>query len=161
MGHTTFFDTGSMDKQVCLMKKEYINQSVQHLVSEHETNDPYRLARQMGIEVDEYPFRRIRGMMLNIAGQVTVILNANLAGWLKRVVLAHELGHLILSPNGGKGYFWISEHTFMESKVEYEAHRFAVELLAWGEVPEEDEGVEQFAARVGVPVEMVRYRVFG
>lgn len=140
------------------MKKNYIKQSVQRLVDEFETTDPYRLARQMGIEVDEHPFRRIRGMVLEIAGRVTIILNSTLPNWLKRVVLAHELGHLELSP-GGKGYFWITEHTFMESKVEYEAHRFAVELLAWGEVPEEDEGVEQFAARIGVPAEIMRYRI--
>lgn len=142
------------------MKKEYINQSVQYLVSEHETNDPYRLTRQMGIDVDEHPFGRTRGMVLEIAGHVTIILNSNLPEWLKRVVLAHELGHLVLSP-GGKGYFWITEHTLMESRVEYEGHKFAAELLTWEEVPEEDETLERFAARVGVPVEMMRYRVIG
>lgn len=100
------------------MKRNYISQAVQYLVGEQETNDPYRLARQLGIQVDEHPFRgRIRGMVLNIAGQVTVILNANLPGWLKRVVLAHELGHLVLSPKG-YGYFWLAEHTLMESKTD-------------------------------------------
>jgi len=49
----------------------------------------------------------------------------------------------------------------MESKMEYEAYKFAVELLTWEEVPEEDETLEQFAASVGVPVDMMRYRVFG
>lgn len=142
------------------MKRDYINQAVQYLVGEQETNDPYRLARQMGIEVDEHPFERIKGIILDIAGQVTIILNSNLPERLKRVVLAHELGHLVLSP-GGHGYFWIADHTLMESKMEYEAHMFAVELLTWGEGPEEDETLEQFAASVGVPVDMIRYRVFG
>jgi len=137
---------------------DYIKQSVKQLVEEYETSDPYRLAQAMGIDVDEFPFRRIKGLILKIAGRVTIVLNSNLPEWLKRVVLAHELGHRQLSPQG-MGYFFLAEYTLMESKVEYEANKFTVELLTWGERPEIDETLEQFAARVGVPVEMMRYKV--
>jgi Zn-dependent peptidase ImmA (M78 family) len=152
----TFFDTVFMDKQV--IPVDYIKRAVKELVEEYETSDPYRLARLMGIDVDEFPFRRIKGLILEIAGKVTIVLNANLPEWLKRVVLAHELGHRQLSPQG-VGYFFLAEHTLMESRVEYEANRFTVELLTWGEEPELDETLEHFAARVGLPVEMMRYKV--
>ncbi len=134
---------------------DYIKKSVKQLVEMHETNDPYRLAQAMGIDVDEFPFHRIKGLIFEIAGESTIVLNANLPEQLKRVVLAHELGHQQLSPKN-VGHFFLAEHTLMESKVEYEANRFTVELLTWGESPEIDETVEQFATRVGVPVEMMR-----
>ncbi|NPV74543.1 MAG: ImmA/IrrE family metallo-endopeptidase [Pelotomaculum sp.] len=137
---------------------DYIKRAVKELVEEYETSDPYRLARLMDIDVDEFPFRRIKGLILEIAGKVTIVLNANLPEWLKRVVLAHELGHRRLSPHG-MGYFFLTEYTLMESRVEYEANRFTVELLTWGEESELDESLEHFAARVGVPVEMMRYKV--
>ncbi|WP_027364936.1 ImmA/IrrE family metallo-endopeptidase [Desulfotruncus alcoholivorax] len=137
---------------------DYIKQSVQQLINKHETKDPYRLARAMGIDVDEFPFRHIKGLILEIAGNVTIVLNSKLPEWLKRVVLAHELGHQQLSPQR-MGYFFMIENTFMESRVEYEANRFTVELLTWGEEPESDESMEHFAARVGLPKEMMRYKI--
>ena len=137
---------------------DYIKRAVKELVEEYETSDPYRLARLMNIDVDEFPFRRIKGLILEIAGKVTIVLNANLPEWLKRVILAHELGHRQLSPHG-MGYFFLAEYTLMESRVEYEANRFTVELLTWGEEPGLDETLEQFAARVGVPVEIMRSKL--
>jgi len=135
---------------------DYLKGAIKQLVEEHETTDPYRLARFLDIEIDEFPFRdRIKGLILEIAGKTTIIINSNLPGWLKRVVLAHELGHRLLSPQG-VGYFFLSEYTLMESKVEYEANRFTVELLTWGEEPECGETLDCFAARVGLPVEMAR-----
>ena len=136
------------------MPVNYIEQSVKQLVEENETNDPFRLAKAMDIEVDEFPMRNVKGMIIEVAGKVTVVLNSKLPAWLKRVVLAHELGHRQLSPQGA-GYFFLAEHTFMESKVEYEANRFAVRLLTWGEEPEPGETLEQYAARVGLPMKIV------
>lgn len=46
-------------------------------------------------------------------------------------------------------------------KVEHEAKRFAEGLLWGGEESKLGETIERFAARVGLPVGMVRYRVLG
>ncbi|HHY99223.1 MAG TPA: ImmA/IrrE family metallo-endopeptidase [Firmicutes bacterium] len=137
---------------------DYIQRTIECIVQEYGTRDPYRLAKAMGIDVDEFPFQRIKGLIIEIVNRTIIVLNSNLPDWYKQLVLAHELGHQQLSPKGA-GYFFISGYTFMESKVEYEANRFAVELLAGDEEPRLDETLEQFAARVGVPVEMMRYRV--
>lgn len=120
---------------------DYIKQSVKQLIEEHETSDPYRLAHLMNIDVDEFPFCRIKGLILEIARRITIVLNSNFPEWLKRVVLTHELGHRQLSPQG-VGYFFLAEHALMESKVEYEANRFTVELLTWGEEPGFDEALD-------------------
>ncbi|GAF26177.1 ImmA/IrrE family metallo-endopeptidase [Neomoorella thermoacetica] len=100
----TFFDTVLQGQAVSPM--DYIKQSVKQLVEKYKTNDPYRLEQDMGIDVDEFPFRRIKG-------KVAIVLNSNLTEWLKRVVLVHELGHRQLSPQGA-GYFFLAEHTLME-----------------------------------------------
>lgn len=137
---------------------DYLKRAIKQLVEEHETTDPYRLARFLGIEIDKFPFRsKIKGLILEVAGKTTIIINSNLPEWLKRVVLAHELGHRFFSPQG-VGYFFLAEYTLMETRVEYEANRFTVELLTWGEEPECDETLEHFADRVGLPVEMTRYK---
>lgn len=141
-----------------MIPMDYIKRAVKELVEEYETSDPYRLARLMDIDVDEFPFRQIKGLILEIAGKVTIILNSNIPDWLKRVVLAHELGHKQLSPQGA-GYFFMADYTLMESKVEYEANRFAAELLSWDEELELNETMEHFAVRAGVPVKMMRYKV--
>lgn len=137
---------------------DYIKQTVKRLVEEYGTRDPYRLARAMGIDVDEFPFRKIKGMVIEIGEKVLIVLNALLPEAIKRLVLAHELGHRILSPQGA-GYFFLAECTLMENKVEYEANRFMIELLTGDEDPEVGESLEQFAARVGLPVEMMRYKI--
>ncbi|NPV54673.1 MAG: ImmA/IrrE family metallo-endopeptidase [Firmicutes bacterium] len=136
---------------------DYIKQTVTELINEYGTSDPYRLAQAMHILVDEVPFHDIGGLTMELAGQSTIMINSNFPDWHKRFILAHELGHRKLSPRGA-GYFFVSEHTLMGSKVEYEANRFAVELLT-GQEPEAGETLEQFAVRVGVPVEMMmRYK---
>ncbi len=140
---------------------DYVKQTVEESVREYETRDPYDLARGMGIEVEEFPFRKIKGLIFRIAGRVVIVLNENLPDWLKRLIVAHEVGHRVLSP-ADRGYFFWAEHTFFEPRIEYEANRFAVELLTFGEEPEPGEPLEHYAARVGVPLEtLLRYKRSG
>lgn len=134
---------------------DYIRHAVDVLVHEYNTRDPYELASSQEIEVLYFPFSKIKGMVITLFDQRIIVLNSMLPEHLQRVILAHELGHNALSM-AEAGYFFTSEHTLMESKVEYEANRFAVELLAGDADPEEGETLEQFAARVGVPKEMIR-----
>lgn len=139
---------------------DYISNSVKEIIEEYGTNDPYRIADELGIVVDEFPFRRIKGMVIKIAEKVTVVLNSNIPEWMKRFILAHELGHHELSPQG-IGYFFLTEHTLMETKAEYEANRFAVELLTFSCEPEPGETLERFAARFGVPKDLLaRFKAF-
>jgi Zn-dependent peptidase ImmA (M78 family) len=79
-------------------------------------------------------------MVINILGRNIIALNSRLNNYGQRLILAHELGHFALSPRG-TGYFFISENTLMESKFEYEANRFAIELLAGDEEPDDGESI--------------------
>ncbi|WP_425805262.1 ImmA/IrrE family metallo-endopeptidase [Desulfitobacterium sp. Sab5] len=134
---------------------DYIRQSVESLMAKYRTNDPYQLAKEMDIEVIPYSFSHIKGLVINMYGKIIIALNSNHPEILQRAALAHELGHFTLSPTG-VGYFFLSDHTLMESKVEYEANRFMVELLAGEEEPNINETIGQFATRLGIPREMIR-----
>lgn len=134
---------------------DYIKQLVKELVEEHGTNDPYCIALDMGIDIDEYPFnKRINGMIYKITGKTVIVLNSNLPALLKKFVLAHELGHQLLSPVN-TGYFFLTEYTLLAPNLEREATMFAVELLMWGEKIEHSETIEHLARRVGIPVEVL------
>lgn len=143
------------------MHHSYIRQAVDGLVYSCGTRDPYSIADFLGIEVDEYPFRsRIKGMVVEASDGVCIAINSVLSSPWKRFVLAHEIGHVQLSYKG-VGYFFLSEYTLMLPLVEREANLFAMELLAGDEQPYWEETVEQFAARVGIPAEMMGYRLAG
>ncbi len=143
------------------MQYQYIRQAVDELVYLCESRDPYCIAEHLDIEVNEHPFRSsIKGMVIRVADRNCIAINSGLSTPWKRFTLAHELGHFRLSYKG-VGYFFLSEHTLMLPLVEREANLFALELLSGDEQPYWGETVEQFSARVGVPVEMVGYRVAG
>ncbi len=135
---------------------DYIRQTVETLVDLYETRDPFELAKSQGIEVFHFPFSKIKGMVIKVLDQTIIALNSELSYYEQRIILAHELGHHALSP-AETGYFFISENTLMEPKIEYQANRFAVELLTGDKEPNVGESTEQFAARVGIPKEMMRY----
>lgn len=143
------------------MQHQYIRQAVDGLVCSCGTRDPYRIADSLNIEIDEYPFRsNIKGVVIEASEQVCIAINSMLSEPWRRFVLAHEIGHVRLSTKG-VGYFFLSEYTLMLPLVEREANIFAMELLIGDERPRWGETAEQFAARVGVPAEMVGYRATG
>ena len=143
------------------MQHQYIRQAIDKLVCLYETRDPYCIADFLDIEIDEYPFRsNIKGMVVEASEKVCIAINSGLPLPWKRFVLAHEIGHVQLSTRG-TGYFFLLEYTLMLPLVEREANLFAIELLVGNEQPYWGETVEQFAVRVGIPVEMVEYRMVG
>lgn len=137
---------------------DYIRRSVHSLVQRYGTSDPYELAQALGIEIDEYPFTKIKGIAFEAQGEKLIVVNSTLSWAMKRLVVAHELGHHVLSL-GDAGYFFLTTFTLMEPKVEYNANRFAVELVTYGKRPCLSETLEQFAGRTGVPLELIRYKV--
>lgn len=129
---------------------DYIRQKVNLLINENMTCDPVELAKTLGIEICLRPFSQIKGMFISICDKPVIILNSMLTENMRKFVIAHELGHYLLSPMGA-GYFFITQNTLMETKIESEANRFAVELLTVNNPPAEGETIEQYANRIGIP----------
>ena len=133
----------------------HINNSVRRLIKKHKTKCPYELAEHLGIEIFEYAFRKIRGLIFHLDGRKIIGVKAGLPEYLKRAIIAHEIGHEELHPVN-VGYFFIKEHTnFVPGRYEREANLFAAMLLV-DEHPEYGETVEEYAARIRVPPELVK-----
>lgn len=135
---------------------DYMKQLVSDIVREYETTDPYQLARYLGIEVDTFPFRRIKGFIVNDLRDVLIVLNQKMPEHEQKAVLCHELGHYFLSPPNAS-YLYITT-TYMHSKYEYEPNRFMIEFLTYEKYPEIDETLDMYARRIGVPVELMQYK---
>lgn len=136
---------------------KYVKQLVINMVKEFGTSDPYQLARCLGIEVDEFPFRKIKGVIINTMSNVLIVVNSRMSEHEQRAILCHELGHYMLSPPNAS-YFFITKYTHMNSKYEYLANYFIIELLTYGKEPDIDETLDKFARRIGIPLNIIKYK---
>ncbi len=133
----------------------HIKNSVSGLIQKYKTRCPYELADYLGIEIFEYTFRKIRGLILSIGERKIIGVKTELPEQEKRAIIAHEIGHERLHP-ANVGYFFIKEQTyFVPGKYEHEADLFAAMLLV-DEPPEYGEGIEQYADRKCVSQYMVK-----
>lgn len=130
-----------------------IKEASYQLIYDYNTRCPYKLAESMGIELFERRLKNVRGFLLNEDDYKIIVVNSELPEQEKRAVIAHEIGHLELHP--GYGHFFMLDNTgFVLGRQEREAEIFAAALLL-DEPPEEDETVEAYAMRMGVPKKLV------
>lgn len=138
------------------MKNE-ITKTVQNLVSEYGTNDPFELADALGILI--MPSKAIKGCTMNLLGYPVIFLGEDLNDFERRYVCAHELAHNVL--HDIKQYDLLIHSTFFnEDKVEVEADIFAAELLISDDVSIKYPSftLEQVAASENVPLELVKLK---
>lgn len=127
----------------------HIKRAVNRLYKQYKTRCPYELAEWLGIEIFEFAFRRIRGLIFYIEDRKIIGIKEDLPEHEKRAIIAHEIGHEELHP-AATGYFFIKESTnFVPGKYEREADMFAAMLLV-DEHPRFGETVEQCAERNNV-----------
>ncbi|BCV20422.1 hypothetical protein [Moorella sp. Hama-1] len=58
--------------------QEYIIKAVNDLVKKYNTRDPLKLADCLGIKIFFYPFRKIKGMVLEFMGRKIIGINSSL-----------------------------------------------------------------------------------
>lgn len=110
---------------------------VKNLASRHETRDPIRIAKDLGIIIKYKPYVETKGYFVKIKTNKFIIINSNLDEFSQKVVAAHELGHNILHGNNKnalmyeKGVYLIQDFTLfpINSIYEEQANKFAAELL--------------------------------
>lgn len=96
-----------------------------------KTNDPFLIAKRLGIEVLFRPnsLSCFTAHTLQIAGYPTIIsINDDYTDFSKKILCAHELGHALLHDNC-INHFAITSSNAM-TNIEFEANLFAVALLA-------------------------------
>ena len=107
-----------------------IKNKVLSIVEKYGTNCPFELAEKMNIEIILEPLQSINvlGLYMIIEDHKIIVCNSFLVPESQNVILAHELGHAVM--HEGMNMFFIQDHTlFPSGKFEYQANRFAAELL--------------------------------
>jgi Zn-dependent peptidase ImmA (M78 family) len=89
--------------------------------------DPYAIAHGLGVDIRHITDRRWSGAVKFAGDRAVIWLNDADGRRRKRFTLAHELGHLLLHGEEGRGMF--RDATFAGTKLEREANEFAAELL--------------------------------
>lgn len=104
----------------------------QKLMRKYHTSDPQILAGILGVEIIELSdLTRQRGIFKVIVGNAFIFINANLSEQLKKMIIAHELGHVLLHWDEGKKPSGLVEFEIFDIKdqKEYDANLFAATLL--------------------------------
>jgi Zn-dependent peptidase ImmA (M78 family) len=145
---------------------EYICREVARLVAKHWERDPVRLARDMGVIVLYQNLGHgdsaCKGFYIRKSRKHVVVINDNLSYIVKKIILAHEIGHIILKHEEMGAYhaFHLYDRT---SRFEFEANLFAAELLMEdGDVidvlKDADLFFESAARTLNVPPEMLDFK---
>jgi Zn-dependent peptidase ImmA (M78 family) len=134
-----------------------IKSTVIRLTKKHKTNDPFQLAKQMGIPVLLEPLGEMFGYYNKVLRNKMIHINENLPSPDRRYTCAHELGHAILHADVNTPF--LRKNTlFSVDRIEREANRFAVELLIPDETLLSGLSLSQAAALCGVPDELARLK---
>lgn len=134
---------------------------INSLIEKTGTNNPFEIAEQLGVVVRYDPLGQIQGYYLKAGGIRVVVINSDLPEQLRRFILAHELGHIILHPYST---VFAMRHTLLVTdKQEVEADRFAIHLLLTDEMLEANAHytVDQWAGLFGLPREIIQLRFEG
>lgn len=107
------------------------------LIREYGTNDPFLIAGGIkNVYVKEFYPRKQKGFCVDILNNYYIYINGNLSGQMKRMVCAHELGHILFHKDklgrdkNGKLQKLVEWELFdIKDHTEYEANLFAADLL--------------------------------
>ena len=106
-----------------------IKRRVNNLIKKHSTRNPFKIAKDLNINIIYEDLGGIKGYFKNILGNKFIVINSNLDEFSQLVICSHELGHCLLHTT--KGIKFMKENTllFNSSKIETQANIFAAELL--------------------------------
>ena len=105
-----------------------IKHIAEKLMRKYDTNNPFKLADELGIIVKYDDLGNTWGYFITYKRIKIIHINKNIEEWLQRYTCAHELGHSIL--HKGVPTPFLKKHTlFSIEKIERQANTFAVELL--------------------------------
>jgi len=131
---------------------------VKTLTKRFGTCDPRIIAESLGIYIQEGPLGKIFGCHLDIEGEKFIYVNSENPDNIKKIVMAHELGHAVMHQEGY--YFFTWGDGFYRNRAEIEAHTFAAELLVPDSVIYENPGLNrrQLAALTGYTERLLEFK---
>ena len=137
-----------------------IRKKVNALIKKYETNNPFRLCRDLNIIVLHEPLGEYKGYYNKVYRQRFIHINESLNSREKLITCAHELGHAILHTNESTPH--MRSHTFYHvGRYEKQADEFAAHLLITENDIESYKEVDIFrmAGELDLPVELVQIKL--
>lgn len=141
--------------------------SVDALKRKYEETDPAQLCEQLGILIVYKSFgtapNAIKGFFVEKCRIKAIIVNDDLPDVIKRIIIAHELGHAVLHKDAGRLSAFHEVALFDEtSEQERDANLFAAELLLDDndvfDVLNSDSTFYSAAAKLFIPMELLDFK---
>jgi len=131
-------------------------QIAEKLIKKFHTNCPFQIARELGVVVLFEPLGNKLGYFSTYKRSKFIHINNGLSEKDQIFPCAHELGHVLLHPKENTP-FLKNNTLFSISKIEREAHEFAVELLLPDTIVKDSPylTINQLAAANHIPAELI------
>ena len=113
------------------MGNSYIYNKVEKLVKKFKTRDPFEILEEMNVIVGETDrYEKLKGYCFMSCQTIYVMVSSFLSEEEKKIVAAHELGHIILHRSQLKMAPMNDDVLYnMRDNTEYEANLFAADLI--------------------------------
>lgn len=138
----------------------WIKQIVDGLIEMYGTRDVYELLNYLEVTlIRKKLFKNEKGRFFrDMFGNETIFISNNLSEEEEKIVIAHELGHLILHTDLNTS-FYTENHLINKNKLEIEANKFAAELLIEDNVNiYEFENINIAEYELKVPEELIKLK---
>ena len=106
-----------------------IQLKVLNLIKKYGTNNPFKLAKKLNIEIIIDDLGEVRGLFKRILKRKFIFINNQLSEFDQMLVCCHELGHAILHSSSNYQFMIDNTSILRLSKIENEANLFASYLL--------------------------------
>lgn len=137
-----------------------IKNIVDKIIKKYGTTSPYELSELMGIKITRCELGEIRGYYHHAYRVKQIYLNCNLSRNDEKLVLAHELGHVVLHPDTNTPFFK-SNTLISVDKMEIQANTFAMYFLISDRDLSEykDYSIEQLSKLYGYNKRLIELRL--
>lgn len=149
------------------MSQRYIYEKTEEISRKYRTRNPFELLDAIGVITKESDaFQSLKGFCLTANRSTYVVINGLLHPAEKRIVAAHELGHILLHRNLLKMAPMKDTVLYdMASRTEYEANLFAADLLIEDNCLEElreneDMDYFQMCSRMQTSPDLMSFKLF-
>lgn len=99
------------------------------LIKKYGTNNPFKLAKKLNIEIIFDDLGEVRGLFKRILKRKFIFINSELSEFDQMLVCSHELGHAVLHASSNYQFMIDNTKILRLSKLENEANLFASYLL--------------------------------
>lgn len=112
---------------ILMIRQNKICSIVKRLVSDYQSEDPFRIAKELGAIILLVPLKNVNGFYQRYLDQDIIYINEDLTEEERILVCAHELGHMVLHKDVNS--IFLESVRQVDSRYELEANIFACMLL--------------------------------